>query len=214
MRVLMQNNRFLNGGKYGNNRNFEKTLRRIILGSQGLWPEGRRWSGKEGTVQALKAVEAVQMDPLNVVARSHDIVLWSRVAGYRPEYLQQALYQDRLFFDYGGGLFIYPMSELPYWRTIMENKGQEKRWKRFARKSGSDFGKCRAALQENGPLGNRDLAANKRVESYRGRKDTSLALYYLWLTVSVMIHHREGFETVYDLRDRVCSSRILRSHPG
>mgnify|MGYP000863202191 CR=1 FL=1 len=199
---MEQNNRFLNGENMETIEISKQTLRRIILGRQGLWP-GRRWSGKEGTVQALKAVEAVQMDPLNVVARSHDIVLWSRVAGYRPEYLQQALYQDRLFFDYGGGLFIYPMSELPYWRTIMENKGQEKRWKRFAEENQEVIREVRAALQENGPLGNRDFSGNKRVESYRGRKDTSLALYYLWLTGEVMIHHREGFERVYDLRDRV-----------
>src|SRR5688572_20155609 len=91
------------------------TVRRFVLGRQGLWP-GRRWAGKQGTAAALRACEAVQMDPLNVVARSHDIVLWSRVLDYRPEFLDQLLYADRAFFDYGGGLFIYPMRELPYWR--------------------------------------------------------------------------------------------------
>ena len=48
--------------------------RRFILGCQGLWP-GRRWSGKEGSAQALRHVEAVQIDPVTVVAQSHDIVL-------------------------------------------------------------------------------------------------------------------------------------------
>src|SRR2546426_12288076 len=43
---------------------------------------GQRWAGHEGTAQALRTIEEVQMDPLNVVARSHDIVLWSRVSGY------------------------------------------------------------------------------------------------------------------------------------
>ena len=37
--------------------------RRFILGRQGLWP-GRRWSGKEGTAQALHQVEAIQIDPV------------------------------------------------------------------------------------------------------------------------------------------------------
>jgi len=46
-----------------------QTLRRFVLGRQGLWP-GRRWRGKAGTAQALRAVEAVQVDPLNVIARN------------------------------------------------------------------------------------------------------------------------------------------------
>jgi uncharacterized protein YcaQ len=58
--------------------------RRLILGKQGLWP-GRRWSGKTGTAEALREVEAVQIDPVSVVAQSHDIVLWGRVNGFWPE---------------------------------------------------------------------------------------------------------------------------------
>jgi hypothetical protein len=56
----------------------QATARRYVLGRQGLWPS-RRWAGKDGTEEALRTIEAVQMDPLNVVARDHDIILWSRV---------------------------------------------------------------------------------------------------------------------------------------
>ena len=90
-----------------------QTARRYVLGKQGLWP-GRRWKGKKGTVQAIRACQAVQLDPLNVFSRSQDIVLHSRVLEYKPEYLYELAYQERQFFDYGGGLFMYPMSELPY----------------------------------------------------------------------------------------------------
>lgn len=54
------------------------TARRFILGKQGLWP-GRRWRGAEGVEQAMRAIEDLQLDPLQVVARSHDITLHSRV---------------------------------------------------------------------------------------------------------------------------------------
>ncbi len=39
------------------------TARRFILGKQGLWP-GRRWRGIEGTEQAMRAMEYLQLDPL------------------------------------------------------------------------------------------------------------------------------------------------------
>lgn len=180
-----------------------QTLRRFILGRQGLWP-GRRWSGAEGLAEALRVCEAVQMDPLNVVARSHDITLWSRVADYQPAQLESALYERREFFDYGGGLFIYPMSELPYWRTPMRRCGHKSRWASFAAAHPALIDEMRAELRSRGPLGNRNFTDRARVHNnYRGGKDSAIALYYLWLTGEAMIHHRQGFERVYDLRERV-----------
>ena len=49
-------------------------MRRYMLGRQGLWPE-RRVAGKPGVAQIIGQVGAMQVDPINVVARSHDIVL-------------------------------------------------------------------------------------------------------------------------------------------
>jgi len=71
--------------------------RQYILGHQGLWP-GRRVAGKDGAATIIHQIGGVQVDPINVVARSHDIVLWGRVADYRPEQLV-LLYHDRAFFD-------------------------------------------------------------------------------------------------------------------
>lgn len=178
------------------------TARRFVLGRQGLWP-GRRWAGKEGTAEALRAVEAVQMDPLNVVARSHDIVLWGRVLDYRPALLETLLYSERQFFDYGGWLAIYPMAELPFWRLHMRHRAQEQRWSAFAAEHGDLIDEVREAVESRGPTRNRDFTGRSQVNSYRGRKDSALALYYLWLTGELMTHHREGFERVYDLRARV-----------
>ena len=138
------------------------------------------------------------MDPLNIIARSHDLALWARVVDYQSDDLDALLYRDRAFFDYGGNLRIYPMSELPYWRAAMRRKGKEARWASFASQNRALLKEVKAELRARGPLGNRDLVGRSRVHSYRGRKDTTLALYYLWLTGEVMVHHRVGFERVYD----------------
>ena len=87
--------------------------RRFILGKQGLWP-GPRWMGKDGTEQALREVEAIQIDPVSLISQSHDLALWGRVYDYQPAYLDTLLYQERKFFDYGAVLFIYAMEELPF----------------------------------------------------------------------------------------------------
>ena len=77
------------------------TARRFILGKQGLWP-GRRRLGIEGIGQAMRAMEYLQLDPLNIIARSQDIALHSRVLDYTPGMWENVTYQQRKFFDWGG----------------------------------------------------------------------------------------------------------------
>jgi len=180
----------------------QQTARRFVLGKQGLWP-GRRWKGEKGTAQAIRACEAVQLDPLNIVARSQDIVLHSRVLDYKPEHLYQVMYKDREFFDYGGWLAVYPMSNLPYMRVHMDRRSHDKRVEDFVLAKPELFEQVRAELRARGPLGNRNLDGNKVGWNYRGRKDTSLALFDMWLSGELMIHHREGFERVYDFRENI-----------
>jgi uncharacterized protein len=181
----------------------QQTARRFVLGKQGLWP-GRRWKGKKGTTQAIRACEAVQLDPLNVVARSQDIVLYSRVLDYKPDYLYQVAYKDREFFDYGGWLAMYPMSDLPYFRFHMERRVRDAYVQRFVPEHQSVSDQVRAELRERGPLGNRNFNGKRlALQSYRGRKETSVALFDMWLSGELMIHHREGFERFYDFRENI-----------
>jgi hypothetical protein len=181
----------------------QQTSRRFVLGKQGLWP-GRRWKGIKGTTEAINNCEAVQLDPLNVAARSQDIVLHSRVLDYKPEYLYKVAYGERKFFDYGGWLAMYPMPDLPYWRYHMQKRSHDKRIEGFVLSHEALFEQVRDELRKRGPLGNRDLDGNKvGLWNYRGRKDTSLALYDMWLSGELMMHHREGFDRVYDFRENI-----------
>ena len=190
------------------------TARRFILGKQGLWP-GRRWRGLKGTEQAMRAMEYLQLDPLQIVARTQDIKLHSRVLDYKPGMWETLAYQKRKFFDWGGWLAVRPMDELPHWRVVMRRERTgEQRWSRMpkmARDHADAIAEMRTLLRERGTLKNRDfqMATRTRTESYRGRKDSSLALYYLWITGEVMTHHRENFERVYALTETVAPEHLI-----
>jgi hypothetical protein len=183
------------------------TARRFILGRQGLWP-GRRWSGASGAASAIQQMEALQLDPLNVCGRSHEIALYGRVLQFSPELLDQVVYQERGFFDYGGCLFLYPMAELPYWRLPMRRRAESQRLQDFMIKHPNADDAVRQELRQRGPLGNRDLSGSVRVDSYRGRKDSALALFYLWLAGELMVHHRRRFERIYDFRHNIAPARF------
>lgn len=85
----------------------------------------------------------------------------------------------------------------------MRRRAMEPRWASLAAAHPDLIEDVIAVIRDQGPKRNRDFVGLSRVNNYRGRKDTALALYYLWLTGELMIHHRERFERVYDLRERV-----------
>jgi hypothetical protein len=190
------------------------TARRFILGKQGLWP-GRRWRGIEGTEQAMRAMEYLQLDPLRIIARSQDIQLHSRVLDYTPGLWEDLTYQQRKFFDWGGWLAVRPIDELPQWRVVMRRERDgaygDSRICRMAREHAEAIVEMRAILRERGTVANRDfaMATRTRTQSYRGRKDSALALYYLWRTGEVMTHHRKNFERVYALTETVAPAHLM-----
>lgn len=183
-----------------------QAARRFILGKQGLWP-GRRWRGKSGTAAAMTACEHVQLDPLVIVARNHDLMLHSRVCGYQPKHFDELTYTDRAFFDWGGWLAVRPMGELPYWRALM-NRGRKSLGKRVRAPAMDEM---RAVLRERAVVSGRDFDAAQRtaVTHYRGRKDSSVALYRLWYIGEAMTHHRDGFERVYATAESVAPAHLL-----
>lgn len=188
------------------------TARRFILGKQGLWP-GRRWRGIEGAAQAMRAMEYLQLDPLQIIARSHDIALNCRVLDYTPGMWEALAYEQRKFFDWGRWLAARPMDELPHWRVVMRREREShSRLRDTARDHADAIVEMRAILRERGTVTNRDfaMAARTRTQNYRGRKDSALALYYLWCIGEVMTHHRDRFERVYALTEAVAPAHLIR----
>src|SRR5229473_1288907 len=132
------------------------TARRFILGKQGLWP-GRRWRGIEGTEQAMRAMEYLQLDPLQIIARSQDITLHSRVLAYTPGLWEELAYQQRKFFDWGGWLAVRPIEELPHWRVVMRRERESgSRLRAMARDHADAIVEMRAVLHERGTVSHRD----------------------------------------------------------
>ena len=181
-----------------------ETVRRFVLGRQGLWP-GRRWEGRKAVDLALQHIGSVQFDPLDVVGHSHDLALWGRIVGYRAEDLEDALYKRRTLFESGGNVQIRPVEELPYLRIVMQRKVAEERWNRFARSKASLVARVTRELENRGALGPGDFRGpgERRIQNYRAGKESALALYYLWLKGDVLIAFRRRGEKVFDLTRRL-----------
>ncbi len=187
------------------------TARRYVMGRGGLWP-GRRWRGLAGTGTAMRAMEDLQLDPLVVVARAHDLMLHSRVADYTIDDWATLTYERREFFEWGGWLAVRPMDELPYFRVLMRREREQPRWIEIEREHHDAIEEMRAVLRAGREVSNRsfEMSDRTRIDHYRGRKDSALALHYLWRVGEAMVARRDRFERVYALTESVAPVSALR----
>lgn len=164
-----------------------------------------------GAAAAICALESLQMDAVAVVARSHDLALFGRVGGYRPADLDQLLYTDRDFFDYGGHLDIYPTLELPYWRQHMRRRQASPREGAYRATNRVLLDRVLATVAEQGPLLASDLAwATPAFAEWRSASDVGQALYHLWITGQLMTHSRRNFRRTFDLAERIAGPELLK----
>jgi uncharacterized protein YcaQ len=104
------------------------------------------------------------------------------------------------------------MEELPHWRVVMRReRDSDSRLRAVASDHADAIIEMRNILRERDTVSNRDfdMATRTRTHSYRGRKDSSLALNYLWHTGEVMTHHRDRFERVYALTENVAPAHLI-----
>ncbi len=187
------------------------TARRYIMGRQGLWP-GRRWAGLDGAAAAMRAMEDLQLDPLVVVARAHDLALHARVADYALGDWAILAYERREFFEWGGWLAVRPMDELPYFRLLMRREREQGHWRDVESEHAVAIDEMRAVLRSGREVSNRDflMGDRTRIDSYLGRKDSALALHYLWRVGEAMVARRVRFERVYAASGSVAPDWALR----
>lgn len=160
----------------------------------------------------MRALEHLQLDPLNVVARAHDLMLQSRVIDYNIGDWAVLTHDERQFFEWGGWLAVRPIEELAHWRVLMRRERDTPHWQAFAAQHAAAITEMRAVLRERDVVSNRDFAmeTRKRVDSYRGRKDSAIALHYLWRIGEAMVARRERFERVYARTDAVIPAELIR----
>jgi uncharacterized protein YcaQ len=163
----------------------------------------------------MRTLEHLQLDPLQIMARAQDLMLHSRVIDYAIDDWAVLTYERRRFFDWGGWLAVRPMDELPHWRVRMRREREDPDWQRLYDEHAETIAEMREVLRRRTTVANRDFAMGDRtrVDSYRGRKDSAIALHYLWRVGDVMVSRRERFERVYSLSERVAPKRLLRDSP-
>jgi uncharacterized protein YcaQ len=104
------------------------------------------------------------------------------------------------------------MDELPYFRVLMRRERERGHWLEVERDHRDAIEEMRTLLRSGREVSNRSFAMGDRtrIDHYRGRKDSALALHYLWRVGEAMVSRRERFERVYALTEAVAPPSALR----
>jgi uncharacterized protein YcaQ len=190
----------------------------LALVKQGL-AHRRQANDKEAILQTVRRLGYVQVDTINVVARSHYFTLLSRHGLYRRKDLDDLLYNPdgrRLFEYWGHAASILPLEDYGYYlarmawhRDVGSPRAQE--WREQNQQVIADV---LAEVRQRGPLGSRDFADPRdRRGTWWDWKPAKRALDHLWTTGYLMVSQRVNFQKIYDLTERVLPAWVDRTPP-
>jgi len=193
--------------------------RTLALMKQGLAHRGQS-NDKEAILQTVRRLGYVQVDTINVVARSQYLMLLSRHGPYRPEDLDDLLYDpnDRRLFEYWGHVAsILPLEDYHYYLARMAwHRDVGSSWGRKWREENQQvIADVLAEVRRRGPLGSRDFADTRdRRGTWWDWKPAKRALDHLWTTGDLMVSRRVNFQKIYDLTGRVLPEWVDRTPPA
>jgi uncharacterized protein YcaQ len=195
--------------------------RRIALAAQGFATP--RPAGAVGTRQLRRAIEQVailQLDSVNVFARSHYLPLFSRLGGYPRQTLDALTAHkegkvSRGMFEYWGHMAsLMPVEFEPLLRFRMA-RAIDEAWGgmvSIARERPELLADVRELVRSSGPIRSSDTGVPRPVRSpgqMWNWHDGKRALEYLFWSGEITSERRVNFERRYDLRGRVFPPEIL-----
>jgi uncharacterized protein YcaQ len=152
---------------------------------------------------------SLQLDPISVVARSHQLVLWSRAGRYDLGDLETLLWRDRRLFEYWTTAAAivctedYPIHSLLMRRYPSERHAQLRAWlaeNQALRRS------ILRQLRASGPLPTRAIedrsATDWSSSGWTAGRNLDRMLDVLWTQGRILVAGRQGQQRVWDLAER------------
>ena len=178
--------------------------RALALAAQGLLSPPALPAVKADILTAIRRIHNLQLDTISVVARAHLHILWSRLGAFHSRWLDELHAEGALFEFWAHAACLLPIEDYPLYRSLMREKfiGWEniRAWGEAHPEIVSEM---LAHLRQNGAVKSSDFAREGPRGKWWDWKVEKVALEYLYYKGDVMVACRQGFQRVYDLRERV-----------
>lgn len=178
-----------------------KAAQQVMLASLGLGPPPPK-ATKEDLLASIRQMHLLQIDTISVVARSHYLVLWSRLGDYPLNWLDELLEEGQLFEYWSHAACMLPVEDYPLYRRLMLNTSLAHKW---IAEHPEEVNKLLAYIRANGPVRSADF---ERPNQEKGAgwwdwKPEKKALETMFDAGVLAVAKRQGFQRFYDLHERV-----------
>ena len=167
---------------------------------------------------AIETLGYVQVDPLNICGRMHDLVLRHRVQGYREGDLHRHAHgASRPAFEHYlpgmGILVVFPVASWPYLLGRMRTRKTQRGGYggRLSKREEELAQRILGEIANRGPLQSDDIQHAERAMTGWGTQGRAakVVLEKLFFHGRVLITQRRGFRRVYDLPEKVLPASVL-----
>ncbi|EYC51927.1 hypothetical protein AZ34_13235 [Hylemonella gracilis str. Niagara R] len=181
--------------------------RALHLAAQGLLTPPRKKAVKADVLAAIERMALLQIDTIQVVARSPYLVLFSRLGPYDPAWLEQTLAEGAIYEYWAHEACFVPTRDYGLLRhRMLDPSGMG--WKfsvRWMETHHKDIEALLAHIRAQGPVRSADF---ERKGAAKGTgwwdwKPEKRHLEVLFTTGRLMVAERRNFQRVYDLAERV-----------
>jgi len=166
----------------------------------------------DGIMEVINRLGCLQLDPINVVARSHLLVLWSRLGIYDPLLIDTLLWQDHCLFEYwahAASIVLtedYPIHQMRMRSYAQDSSNWSQRVRDWMEQNDSLRVSILHALHDRGPLRSRDFEDTSVVPwqstGWTHDRNVSRMLDFLWMQGHILVARRMGGEKWWDLSER------------
>jgi len=185
-----------------------ETARTLAVVKQGLH---RRppVADRQSLLESVRRIGLLQLDTISVVARSHYLVMLSRVGLYDPADLDALLHPDRRLFEgWAHAACLIPVEDYEYFAPLIQARREQPPQHWIERRLGDDpqavLDAVLAEVRQRGPLASRDFEDPREQRgTWWDWKPAKTALEVLFHGGYLMVDRREGFQRYYDLAERV-----------
>ncbi|WP_188564106.1 winged helix-turn-helix domain-containing protein [Undibacterium terreum] len=182
------------------------SARALHLAAQGLLAPPRGKASKEKVLASIRNMSVLQIDTINVVARSPYLVLWSRLGDYRQEWLDELLADGALFEYWAHEACFLPIEDYGLYRHQMISP-QGLGWKynhKWLADNADSVEQIRKHIKQNGAARSADFERKDgKAGGWWEWKPEKRSLEVLFTTGELMVARRHNFQRIYDLRERV-----------
>lgn len=180
--------------------------RNVQLEAQGLLRPVARRARQQDIPDCITRMSLLQIDTINVVARSPYLVLFSRLGDYPQPWLDASLARGDIFEYWAHEACFIPRNDYKLLRHRMLSP-ERLGWKysaQWAAENQQEISDLLAHIRENGPVRSADFATEKHHKpGWWSWKPHKRHLENLFSAGELMVTERRNFQRVYDLRTRV-----------